>query len=227
MYSHRDDYRTRPVAYVGDPISALYRIRFSCDVPEIPSNISKQAKDFLSKCLRRDPVERWSATELLAHDFVKESKIPVKKTDGSKLDTPNSVLHRHLWDSMEELETIQIPSKKNCLTNKTLAERILQLGEDNLVLSLKIPDWESDENWLTVRSNSNLKVEMLPSRQDHVNEPASSCGGDMSEDYGLLIDHYPTKISGQNIDITSSKSGESSNDVVCNLLYDNSFSTAK
>ncbi|XWS19387.1 hypothetical protein CRYUN_Cryun31cG0011400 [Craigia yunnanensis] len=206
---------------VGDPVSALYRIGFSCDVPELPSNISKQAKDFLSKCLRRDPVERWSATELLLHDFVKESKFPAKKTDGSKLDTPNSVLHRHLWDSMEELETMEIPSKKNCLTNKSFTERIQQLGEDNLVLSL-MPNWESDENWLTVRSNSSLELEMLPNRQDHVDKPSSSCGGDMSEDFDLLIDHYPTKISRQNTNNnTSSKSGESS------LFYVKSFSAAK
>ncbi|XWS18178.1 hypothetical protein CRYUN_Cryun32bG0020300 [Craigia yunnanensis] len=202
---------------VGDPVSALYRIGFSCDVPEIPRNISKQAMAFLSKCLRRDPVERWSATELLAHDFVKESKFPVKKTDGSKLDTPNSVLHRQLWESMEELETIQIPSGKSCLTNKSLMERIQQLGEDNLVLSLKMPNWEWDENWLTVRSSSNLEVKMLPSRQDHnlfhVDEPNSSCGGDMnrmSEDYDLIVDYYLTRISGKN---TRSNSVESR--VIC------------
>ncbi|XWS12863.1 hypothetical protein CRYUN_Cryun37aG0127000 [Craigia yunnanensis] len=202
---------------VGDPVSALYRIGFSCDVPEIPSNISKQAMDFLSKCLRRDPVQRWSATELLAHEFVNESTFPVKKTDGSKLDTPNSVLHRHLWDSMEELETIQIPSKKSCLTNKSLMERIQQLGEDNLVLSLKMPNWEWDENWLTVRSNSNLEVEMLRSRQDHnllhVDKPTSSCGVDMSrmnEGYDLIVDYHLTKISGKNTSYTSSNNVKSS-----------------
>lgn len=94
----------------------------------------------MSKCLRRDPVERWSATELLAHDFVKESKSPVRKINRPKLDTtPDSVLDRHFWDSMEELETIRILSKKN----KSLTERIQQLGEDNhLVLSLKMANWE-------------------------------------------------------------------------------------
>ncbi|KAE8736228.1 Saposin-like aspartyl protease family protein [Hibiscus syriacus] len=110
------------------------------------------ARDFLTKCLRRDPAQRWLATQLLSHGFVKESK----ETDGSKLETPNNVLHPHLWDSMEELDTIQIPS------NKSLMEMIRQLGEDNLVLSSKLPCWEYDENWVTVRSNGNLEVEMLP-----------------------------------------------------------------
>ncbi|XP_022777423.1 mitogen-activated protein kinase kinase kinase 18-like [Durio zibethinus] len=199
---------------VGDAVSALYKIGFSCNVPEIPSNISEQAKDFLSKCLRRDPVERWSATELLAHDFVKESKFPVKETEGSKLDTPNSVMHRHIWDSMEGLDTIKIPSRKSCLTNKPLMKRMQQLGEDNLVLFSKMPNWEWDENWLTVRSNSSLEVETWPSRQNHVDEPTTtSCGGynsRVSKDYDLLIDHYPTKISEQKTDNSSSNSGESS-----------------
>ncbi|KAG8494389.1 hypothetical protein CXB51_012057 [Gossypium anomalum] len=197
---------------VSDPVSALYRIGFSSDVPEIPTNISKQAQDFLSKCLRRDPADRWSATQLLSHDFVVESKFPVKETDGSKSETPNNVLHPNIWDSMEELETVQIPS------NKPIMERLRQLGEDNLVLSSKIPNWECDENWLTVRSNSNLEVEKLPStsRQDsnllRADEPTSSCGGytsRTSEDFEILVDCFLTKIRRQNTRITNSDSVES------------------
>ncbi|GMI91458.1 hypothetical protein HRI_002815100 [Hibiscus trionum] len=203
-----------PWADVRDLVSALYRIGFSNDVPEIPINISKQARDFLSKCLRRDPAERWSATQLLSHDFLKESKFPVKETGGSKLETPNNVLHPHLWDSMEESETIEIPSK----SSKSLMERIRQLGEDNLVLSLKLPSWEYDENWVTVRSNGNLEVEMLPNSNEqdhnrlHVDESTSSSGGNMSrmsEDYEIVVDYYLIKISGQNCLTTNSESVES------------------
>ncbi|MBA0595257.1 hypothetical protein Gorai_012134, partial [Gossypium raimondii] len=197
---------------VSDPVSALYRIGFSSDVPEIPTNISKLAQDFLSKCLRRDPADRWSATQLLSHDFLAESKFPVKETEGSKSETPNNVLHPNIWDSMEELETVQIPS------NKPIMERLRQLGEDNLVLSSKIPNWECDENWLTVRSNSNLEVEKLPStsRQDsnllRSDEPPSSCGGytsRTSEDFEILVDCFLTKIRRQNTRITNSDSVES------------------
>ncbi|MBA0691436.1 hypothetical protein Goari_009063, partial [Gossypium aridum] len=197
---------------VSDPVSALYRIGFSSDVPEIPTNISKLAQDFLSKCLRRDPADRWSATQLLSHDFIAESKFPVKETEGSKSETPNNVLHPNIWDSMEELETVQIPS------NKPIMGRLRQLGEDNLVLSSKIPNWECDENWLTVRSNSNLEVEKLPStsRQDsnllRSDEPTSSCGGytsRTSEDFEILVDCFITKIRRQNTRITNSDSVES------------------
>ncbi|KAK6283517.1 hypothetical protein POUND7_002469 [Theobroma cacao] len=210
---------------VGDPVSALYRIGFSRDMPEIPSDLSKQAKDFLSKCLRRDPVERWTATQLLAHDFVKEMKAPpIKGTDGSELSTPTTVLNLQLWDSMEELETIHIPSRKNRLS-KIIMERIQQLGETNLVSSSEMPVWEWDENWVTVRSNgSGLDLETLSNRQDeddkllHADEPASSCGGDMtrvSKDYDLLVHHYPTKISRKNT---------SRNEISCHRTYCNKYS---
>ncbi|XP_028117203.1 mitogen-activated protein kinase kinase kinase 17-like [Camellia sinensis] len=42
-----------PWPEVNDPVSALYRIGFSGDVPEFPRWFSKPAKDFLSKCLKR------------------------------------------------------------------------------------------------------------------------------------------------------------------------------
>ncbi|XP_039038083.1 mitogen-activated protein kinase kinase kinase 18-like [Hibiscus syriacus] len=184
---------------VGDPVSALYRIGYSNDALEIPNMISKQTRDFLSKCLRRDPAERWSATQLLSHDFVKESKEPV----GSISETPNNVLHPHFWDSVEELETVQIAS------NKSLMERIRQLGEDNLVLSSKLPSWEYDENWVTVRNNVNLEVELLPNKLDHNFLHVDESTSRLSEDYEIVVDYYLTKNSGQNSLATNSERDES------------------
>ncbi|GMP95249.1 hypothetical protein CsSME_00044362 [Camellia sinensis var. sinensis] len=48
----------------------LFRIGFSEKVPEIPSGLSKEAEDFLNKCLVRDPKSRWTADMLLGHPFV-------------------------------------------------------------------------------------------------------------------------------------------------------------
>ncbi|KAK8683964.1 hypothetical protein V6N13_040003 [Hibiscus sabdariffa] len=199
---------------VRDPVSALYRIGFLNDVPEIPTNISKQARDFVSKCLRRDPAERWLATQLLSHDFVKESKFPEKETHGSKLETPNNVLHPHLWDSMEELDTIQIPS------NKSLMERIRQLSEDNLVLSSKLPSWENDENWVTVRSNGNLEVETLTNRLDHNLLHVGESTIRLSQDSEPVVDYCLTKISGQN-SLTTNKSSSFPACKCMNLNYFN------
>ncbi|KAH7863650.1 hypothetical protein Vadar_020308 [Vaccinium darrowii] len=49
----------------------LFRIGFREQVPEIPiDGLSKEARDFLNKCLVRDPKSRWTADMLLAHPFV-------------------------------------------------------------------------------------------------------------------------------------------------------------
>jgi serine/threonine protein kinase len=48
----------------------LYTIGDSQDLPQIPSSISDEAKDFLGKCLVRNAAQRWSADELLEHPFL-------------------------------------------------------------------------------------------------------------------------------------------------------------
>ncbi|KAI7995636.1 Mitogen-activated protein kinase kinase kinase 18 [Camellia lanceoleosa] len=48
----------------------LLRIGFTEDMPEIPRDLSKEAQDFLKKCLVRDPKSRWTADMLLGHPFV-------------------------------------------------------------------------------------------------------------------------------------------------------------
>ncbi|KAH1208642.1 Mitogen-activated protein kinase kinase kinase 18 [Glycine max] len=51
-----------------DPAAVVYRIGFFGEEPEIPSYVSEQGRDFLGKCLKRDPSERWSVEELLGHE---------------------------------------------------------------------------------------------------------------------------------------------------------------
>ncbi|KAJ6680468.1 MAP KINASE KINASE KINASE [Salix purpurea] len=55
---------------VSDPVSIIYRVGYSGHLPEFPCCLSEQARDFLDKCLRRDPKERWTASQLLAHPFL-------------------------------------------------------------------------------------------------------------------------------------------------------------
>ncbi|GLJ08690.1 hypothetical protein SUGI_0093780 [Cryptomeria japonica] len=71
------------------PLTAMYRIGFGEELPEMPQNLSIEGKEFLEKCLRRDPRQRWSCEQLLAHPFVSEDS-PVLKE--SPLREPQSLV---------------------------------------------------------------------------------------------------------------------------------------
>ncbi len=51
-------------------VAALFHIGPTTSHPPIPEHLSHQGKDFLLKCLQREPTLRPSATELLKHPFV-------------------------------------------------------------------------------------------------------------------------------------------------------------
>ncbi|VVA17222.1 PREDICTED: mitogen-activated kinase [Prunus dulcis] len=85
-----------PWPCVSAPISAMYLIEFSGEVPEIPSSLSKQGRDFVTKCLMRDPMEMWSAGELLKHGFLLEAP--------NYLLSPTIVLDHGLWDEEFDLD---------------------------------------------------------------------------------------------------------------------------
>ncbi|XP_022857363.1 mitogen-activated protein kinase kinase kinase 17-like [Olea europaea var. sylvestris] len=52
----------------------LFKIGCSEELPKIPSKASKDAKNFLSKCLIKNPKARWTADKLLSHPFVGTQK---------------------------------------------------------------------------------------------------------------------------------------------------------
>ncbi|RWV88287.1 hypothetical protein GW17_00049643 [Ensete ventricosum] len=128
---------------VSDPIAAIHRVAFSRDVPAFPSWLSGEGKDFLSKCMKRDPRERWTAEQLLQHEFVASSS----KTCPSKPDTdhrwvsPKSTLDLAFWESLldQDDEPSQLPFRDP-------SARIQQLAS-----SSSSPNWTWDDDWAAVR----------------------------------------------------------------------------
>ncbi|KAK8527205.1 hypothetical protein V6N13_085058 [Hibiscus sabdariffa] len=139
-----------PWLELNDPVSALYKIGFSGDVPEIPRWLSEEGKDFLGKCLKRDLKERWTAEELLQHPFLEESDTLLKEVKESTMDSPNSVLDQGFWDSLNVME-----SPKNLIPREismnSPADRIKKLLQSTLPPP---PNWTlCEEDWITVRSS--------------------------------------------------------------------------
>ncbi|XP_047342770.1 mitogen-activated protein kinase kinase kinase 18-like [Impatiens glandulifera] len=132
---------SNPWPEITNPVSALYRIGFSGDLPEFPRRLSNDGKDFLSKCLVRDCRERWTAKQLLEHPFVKiKVSIPNSgEVEVFERESPCSVLDQSYWDSL--------PESSDRGSSVSPARRILRLMSSNVC------NWSVDESWVSVRTN--------------------------------------------------------------------------
>lgn len=68
----------------------MFKIGNSKELPTIPDNLSNEGKDFVRKCLQRNPRDRPSANELLDHPFVKCSAPLERSTLGPEASDPVS-----------------------------------------------------------------------------------------------------------------------------------------
>ncbi|KAF3453423.1 hypothetical protein FNV43_RR03863 [Rhamnella rubrinervis] len=143
----------RPWPETNDPVSALYKIGYSGDVPEFPSWLSDKAKDFLRKCLRRNANERWTAKELLGHPFLKSFGSHSDQVNKEfTMTSPISVLDQETWDSLEVLASPEEPTIEGSFSISPVERIKLLIGAS---FSSNIPNWISwDENWVTVRCNA-------------------------------------------------------------------------
>ncbi|KAK7279925.1 hypothetical protein RJT34_24986 [Clitoria ternatea] len=61
---------TKPPWFQYEGVAAMFKIGNSKELPTIPDDLSNEGKDFVRKCLQRNPQDRASASELLDHPFV-------------------------------------------------------------------------------------------------------------------------------------------------------------
>ncbi|KAL8205266.1 hypothetical protein R6Q57_008817 [Mikania cordata] len=139
---------------VDDPVSVLYRIAFSGEIPAIPDELCNQAKDFVSNCLIRDPKKRWTTTELLKHPFIQQFDDNSQQImcENLRTDSPTSVLDQDVWNSTTESSPaagIHFPQFDG-LSN-SLRQRIKQLAGKS-----EMPSWscvKGETDWITIRIN--------------------------------------------------------------------------
>ncbi|KAI9008304.1 kinase-like domain-containing protein [Gaertneriomyces semiglobifer] len=59
-----------PYLELKNPMTALFRI-VEDEHPPMPEDISEELEDFFMKCFQRDIGERWTANQLLKHDWIR------------------------------------------------------------------------------------------------------------------------------------------------------------
>ncbi|KAK9124544.1 hypothetical protein Sjap_014146 [Stephania japonica] len=125
-------------------VGAVYQIGFSEELPEFPDGLSELGRDFLNKCLKRDPSERWNSDQLLRHPFVSgDCKIVVESSPRSVLSWPNSEFSDEVEEDDEQETETQLMDLDSLVIS---AER--RVGE---LVSERRVVWESD-GWEVVRS---------------------------------------------------------------------------
>ncbi|CAA7026347.1 unnamed protein product [Microthlaspi erraticum] len=122
-------------------MDSLSRIGFSDELPFFPVTLSEIGRDFLDKCLKRDPSQRWSCDQLLQHPFL--SQCHRYSSPRCVLDWVNSEFE---FEDEEEEEVGRSGWVSEVETTAAMA-RICKLATTGGAI------WESD-GWVEVRSNA-------------------------------------------------------------------------
>ncbi|KAK7276016.1 hypothetical protein RIF29_17147 [Crotalaria pallida] len=125
-------------------VDTLSRIGFSGEVPEFPIGLSELGRDFLEKCLRREPKQRWSCDQLLQHPF-----LAVESSNEIAESSPRCVLD---WFDLEFTESEEEEIELDCESENSAKGRIGKLATGIRV------NWET-EGWVEVRANLSSEIE--------------------------------------------------------------------
>jgi mitogen-activated protein kinase kinase kinase 17/18 len=128
----------------ADPVAALHHVARSGEAPEPPAWLSAEGKDFLARCLVRDPAKRWTAERLLQHPFVASSQGEPPRV------SPKSALDQGFWEESSEPHSSAADDDSGATTSALApTDRVRALASD------VDDDWartSDDEHWITVFS---------------------------------------------------------------------------
>ncbi|KAH7290373.1 hypothetical protein KP509_30G045300 [Ceratopteris richardii] len=77
---------------ITDMAAALYKLGCSEEDPPLPQSIWDDARDFLLHCLQRNPKDRWTASQLLQHPFLRAMELTEDDEAKHAQSSPRSIL---------------------------------------------------------------------------------------------------------------------------------------
>lgn len=122
-------------------VDTLCQIGYSNDLPYLPTHLSDDLRDFLSKCLRRNRSERWSCDLLLQHPFLLSCSFSSSEFVENER-SPRCVFD---WSDTNFSDDNSEIGNSNMNSNSSNAKQ--RIGE---ICSTSSPNWESD-GWDFVR----------------------------------------------------------------------------
>ncbi|CAN6696225.1 unnamed protein product [Malus baccata var. baccata] len=141
-------------------METLARIGLSGELPRFPTQLSETGRDFLGKCLSRDPKERWSCDQLLQHPFLASASLNAvaDSSPRSVLDWVNSEFGDHTDDvDGEDEDEYEVSARSQ------ISKLATEAGTN----------WESD-GWTVVREYSGGTSSC---EEEATSEEYSNCGG--------------------------------------------------
>jgi len=100
------------------PVAALFRLGSPDAVPAIPSFLSPDARHFLGLCFTRDPKQRPSAADLLAHPFLRGSSSSSASLRPWLLYA-SSTPHRFVFQQVPHVEAAPLPEHEQRRPDET------------------------------------------------------------------------------------------------------------
>lgn len=155
---------SNPWPEVDDPVSVLYKIGFSGEVPEFPPWLSEETKDFLSKCLKRNVEDRWTVKQLLEHPFFDVLECDCDQLKECMKKSPTSVLDQCFWDS---LEVSSEPHRNLTPTGDSSGSPLERIRG---LVGPSLPNWGDEEDWITLRSNQSEETEEISEQSGDVEQ---------------------------------------------------------
>ncbi|KAL0865336.1 hypothetical protein Bca101_044454 [Brassica carinata] len=159
-------------------VDSLSRIGFSDELPIVPVKLSETGRDFLDKCLKREPNQRWSCDQLLQHPFLSQLH------DSSRTESsPRYVLD---WVSSDEEEEEVERSEWSSELKFAAMARICK------IVTARGANWESD-GWVDVRSHHPSEEEGVTIEYSEYNTSLNPYDDVADESARIDVTVYPNR----------------------------------